>query len=269
MTPNRSGFKLGKACYKLVLTSITPLFLLGTYSTNVSADITKVDAIVDEALALTPDMNKGKQLYFNCALCHTPEGWGNPGGRYPQIAGQHQSVILKQLADIYRGNRDNPTMYPFSASVFKMGPQALADLSAYISKLPMVPNNSVGPGMNLEEGKALYDENCVKCHGESGEGDAKEFYPRIHGQHFQYVQRQMHWIKRGKRRNADEKMVKQIEGFSLTDIAVISDYVSRLQPDKALLADHLDWRNPDFRSGFMTAPKAQQEAEQAEEEAGK
>jgi len=36
------------------------------------------------------------------------------------------------------------------------------------------------------------------------------------------------------------------------------------QPDKKLLADHLDWRNPDFRSGFMTAPKAQDDVQAAE-----
>ena len=37
-----------------------------------------VDEVVKQALEATPDRERGKQLYFNCALCHTPEGWGSP-----------------------------------------------------------------------------------------------------------------------------------------------------------------------------------------------
>lgn len=246
---------------ELLSITFTTVFLLFTTTPSL-AEITDLDASVEEALSLVPDLERGKQLYHNCALCHTPEGWGTPNGRYPQIAGQHQSVILKQLADIHAGNRDNPTMFPFSESIFATGPQAMADVSAYISRLPMTPNNSVGPGDNLERGKQLYKDNCQKCHCSEGEGDANDYYPRIQGQHFQYLQRQMLWIKEGRRRNADSKMVKQIEGFSLEDISVISDYVSRLKPPKTLLADEADWSNPDFRSGFLTAPKVQKELDE-------
>ena len=222
------------------------------------AEPKKVDEFVEIALQAEPDLQKGRMLYYNCAICHTPEGWGSPNGRFPQIAGQHQSVILKQLADIQKGNRDNPTMIPFTDPLFFLGPQALADVSAYIEQLPMVPNNSIGSGMRLEEGKKLYDEECKECHGENGEGIAKEFYPRIHGQHFQYVLRQMEWVKMGKRRNADEEMVKQFKKFSQDDLEVIADYVSRLRPDKGMLADHIEQKNPDFRPGFVTAPKTRQ-----------
>jgi len=220
-------------------------------------EVKVIDKTVEKALLLTPDLKKGKELYRNCALCHTPEGWGSPGGRFPQIAGQYQTVILKQLADIHKRNRDNPTMFPFSETTFAKGPQALADISAYIEQLPMVPNNSIGLGVDMDKAAELYKHNCKKCHGANGEGDAKEYYPRIQGQHYQYLLRQMLWIKQHKRRNADDKMVKQIEGFSLADISLLADYVSRLRPDKKLLADHRDWRNPDFRSSFMTVPKMQ------------
>lgn len=235
------------------------LALLAPEISHAEVEVKIVDEAVQKALSATPDLEKGRRLYYNCAICHTPEGWGTPSGYYPQIAGQHQSVILKQLADIHKGNRDNPTMMPFTDPLFSKGIQALADVSAYIEQLPMVPNNSVGIGMRLEKGKKLYDDNCKECHGDNGEGDAKEFYPRIHGQHFKYLLRQMRWIKMGKRRNADEKMVEQFEIFSSSDLSLMADYVSRLKPEKELLADHLDWRNPDFRSGFRTVPRAKQE----------
>ena len=239
----------------LSLSALSMCLLLTSGVVHAEARVVEVDKVVLEALKATPDLENGKLLYHSCAVCHTPEGWGTPSGHFPQIAGQHRSVILKQLADIHKGNRDNPTMMPFTQPLFTKGAQALADISAYVEQLPMVPNNSVGLGRRLEEGKRLYEENCKKCHGENGEGNAAEFYPRIHGQHFNYLQRQLLWIKNGKRRNADKEMVKQIHDFGYPELELIADYVSRLAPDKSLLADHLDWRNPDFRPDFISAPK--------------
>lgn len=248
---------------KITRLGLLPLFFaLGSpffITTKALAAPKEVNAVVEKALQAKANLENGKKLYRTCALCHTPEGWGSPAGRFPQLAGQHQTVILKQLTDIHEKNRDNPTMFPFSEDIFAKGPQALADISSYIEKLPMVPNNSVGSGAKLEEAAKLYKENCKKCHGENGEGDASDFQPRIQGQHYQYILRQLQWIKSKKRRNADEKMVQQIENFSLSELSIISDYVARLRPEKKLLADHLDWRNPDFRSNFLTAPKVQKQ----------
>lgn len=246
-----------KQTIALFATSVLGLLLF--IPGHINADDKVTDATVKKAMEAAPNLQNGKKLYFNCALCHTPEGWGSPDGRYPQIAGQHKNVILKQLADIHNNNRDNPTMYPFSELIFAKGPQALADVSAYIEQLPMVPNNGQGFGDNLIQGKQLYTDNCQKCHGDNGEGDAIEFYPRIHGQQYQYILRQMLWIKQGKRRNANKKMVQQLEGFDLKDIMAVSDYVSRLQPDKALLADRLDWRNPDFKPSYISVPRVREE----------
>ena len=219
---------------------------------------------IKAALSLEPNIENGKKLFRNCALCHSPEGWGNPSGRFPQIAGQHQKVIINQLADIRAKNRDNPTMYPFASSTFLKGPQAMEDVAAYVSKLPMVPNNAVGAGDNLEKGKQIFEDNCTKCHGNNGEGHNNDYYPRIQGQHYKYILRQMQWIKSGKRRNADKKMVKQIDGFSESDLAAVADYTSRLKAEKSLLADHKDWRNPDFRKNFRTAPQVQKELKEME-----
>ncbi|RTZ78134.1 MAG: cytochrome C, partial [Gammaproteobacteria bacterium] len=62
----------------------------------------------DEALHLKPDHENGIEVYEVCAACHLTEGWGTKDGTFPQIAGQHQTVLVKQLADIREGNRDNP-----------------------------------------------------------------------------------------------------------------------------------------------------------------
>ncbi len=200
---------------------------------------------VEAALQLTPNLDNGKGVFKTCAVCHLPEGWGTPDGGYPQIAGQLESVIIKQLADIRARNRDNPTMRPFTSPRLLGGPQEIADVAAYISQLPMNPANGIGPGNDLAYGEQLYRENCTDCHGEAGEGNGKDHIPAIRGQHFSYLLRQFEWIRINKRRNADPKMVKQIRNFTPRDEYAVLDYVSRMKPPADKIAP-AGWQNPDF-----------------------
>ena len=201
----------------------------------------------DAALGLTPDLENGMDVYEVCSACHLPEGWGSKDGTFPQLAGQHGSVIIKQLADIRALNRDNPTMYPFALPSQIGGPQAIADVVAYMAKLPMTPDNGVGPGTDLELGAQLYKDNCVRCHGEMGEGNAEKFYPRLQGQHYEYILRQFREIKAGKRRNANPDMVKQVHEFTEQQLLAVCDYSSRLKPPADMMATSADWQNPDFQ----------------------
>ncbi|MCB1184879.1 c-type cytochrome [bacterium] len=205
----------------------------------------------DEALHLVPDLENGRDVYEVCAACHKLEGWGTPDGTFPQLAGQYARVAIKQLSDIRALNRDNPTMYPFALPQSIGGPQALADVSAYIAKLPMNPDNGKGEWAEgtpqFARGQQLYKDNCVQCHGDHGQGNAEKFYPVIMGQHYNYMVRQFEWIRDGKRRNANPDMVKQIAEFTDADMKAVINYVSRIPVPKELLAPSKDWKNPDFK----------------------
>jgi len=207
----------------------------------------------EDVMALQPDINNGRKVYITCAVCHHPEGWGTADGTYPQIAGQIRTVIIKQLADIRARNRDNPLMYPFSVPRVLGGAQNIADVAAYLAQLPLNPQNGVGPGHDLELGAQVYRNNCVKCHGEQGQGDEQEHIPDIAGQHFNYLVRQFQAIRDGRRKNSDPKMVEQIRGFSSRDEMAVLDYTSRLRPPPARLAAP-NWRNPDFRGYVYPTP---------------
>jgi cytochrome c553 len=213
----------------------------------------------DAVMGLEPDVDNGRRVYLLCAVCHLPEGWGTRDGDYPQIAGQLRTVVIKQLADFRAGNRDNPLMYPFSVPGILGGPQEIADVAAYVAKLPMTARNGVGPGTDLALGEQLYQENCVDCHGAAGEGDREKHIPAVAGQHFEYLYRQFENIRTGRRKNSDPEMVEQIQGFQPAEQAAVLDYTSRLRPPAEKLADE-GWTNPDFPSyvrdsmGLTTSP---------------
>ena len=243
----------------ILLLRFASSLLLLTFSAMVLADDPPafvVNKAAKETIQLIPNIDNGRQIFTTCAICHSPEGWGTKDGHVPQIAGQHSSVIIKQITDIRQGNRDNPTMLPFTNQQV-MGEQDIADVAAYVELLKMTPTNITGPGDNLKLGEEIYGKECAKCHGKAGEGDAIEFYPRIQGQNYNYLLRQLLWIKSGKRRNANRNMVKQLQRFSEAEIMAVIDYSSRLHPDAAKVAE-IGWSNPDFPKNFIFSPRYNQ-----------
>jgi cytochrome c553 len=240
---------------KLKLLSLAGFVGLAVFATGLSHSAKQVEWNAEggektKAMILPPDRENGIEVYEVCSACHLLEGWGTPNGTFPQIAGQHREVLIKQLADIRAGNRDNPTMYPFALPESIGDEQAMADVTDYISKLPMNPDHGKGPWApgtpEHAEGEKLYKDNCVKCHGDHGEGIAEKFYPRIEGQHYEYVVRQFEWIRDGKRRNANPEMVEQIKTFTDKQMKMVINWVTWVKVDPKYLAPSVDYRNPDY-----------------------
>ncbi len=183
-----------------------------------------------EALKVKGDAKAGEEAYEICGACHLPSGAGRPDGTFPQLAGQHTTVLIKQMADIRAGTRDNPTMYPFAATL--TDPKELADAAAYIESLCIPAEHGKYEGadaaMQVAKGKELYEKQCLDCHGKTGEGVKDKFYPVIAGQHYKYLLRQMTEIRDGHRRNANPDMVKVIKPYTNDQLVAISAYQSSL-----------------------------------------
>ena len=200
-------------------------------------------------LAFEPDVKNGQHVYETCASCHLPEGWGNSDGAYPQIAGQHQNVLIQQLLDIRGGKRENPTMYPFVQERPIGGYQSLADVVVYISTLPMHPQHRKGPWRNYTDeykaGETLYKENCASCHGGHGEGNNETSTPKLYGQHYPYIKRQIKLVKSGLRtvNSAMQTVAQQLTDEQLERII---NYISYLPVPEDERAPSLNWRNTDF-----------------------
>ncbi len=179
------------------------------------------------ALAHRADPVAGKVAYEVCRGCHGADASGRADAIYPQLAGQHATVLIKQLLDVRTGVRHNPRMEPFvSEEVLSI--EDIADIASYLQLLPTPSGNGKGDGRNLVLGERLYRDNCVSCHGPYGEGNAEAFYPAVASQHYQYLFKELQMIRDGERRNAYPAMIDIIRGYSDADLRALSDYMSRL-----------------------------------------
>ena len=182
------------------------------------------------ALEIEGDPEAGSDTWRTCAVCHGDDGAGSTDGSFPQIAGQHRTVLVKQLVDIREGRRRNPVMEPFARHLIDAG--EIADVSAHLGKLPIPHGNGVGEGDDLEAGGQLYTRDCAGCHGDRGQGDAGRFVPVVAGQHYAYLLRQMRAIAAGRRANAHPLRVGAAVDSSDAELRATADHLSRLEwPD--------------------------------------
>jgi len=183
---------------------------------------------LQQVKARKPDIVNGKKVYQLCATCHLSSGWGENDGTFPVIAGQHRNVILKEIVDVLSRRRQNPTMFPFIDPKLLGGWQSIADVAAYVDQLPPDPQPGTGSGENTRRGAEVYRQKCAVCHGPGAEGDNEKFYPRLRGQHYGYLKRELEFIQGGFRKNADPAMMAQLKTLSAEDIDAVADYLSRL-----------------------------------------
>jgi cytochrome c553 len=179
-----------------------------------------------DALRMAGDPARGARVYESCAACHLTNGAGRDDGSFPQLAGQHARVVAKQLLDIRSGRRANPVMAPFAEMLGD--PRDVADVAAYVAALPVPAGRGLGPGDELERGRSLYERDCARCHGASGEGNAETLTPMLGGQHYRYLLRQARDIAGGRRREVHPEARAVLATYSDAELKAVSDFASRL-----------------------------------------
>jgi cytochrome c553 len=184
-----------------------------------------------EALERKPNLEHGISLYETCAACHQPNGAGAADGGIPIIAGQHYEVILAQLVAFRLTERVELRMNAFAARHHLENSQDLADVAAHISSMPAQRTTDVGSGQFTALGGQTYRRACASCHGANAEGDGRLLYPRLAGQHYGYLVKQVDMMIRGDRSNLSWDHSKLLKSLSDAEITGVADYLARLRPD--------------------------------------
>ena len=178
------------------------------------------------------DAEAGKAKAAACTACHGPGG-NSSNPEWPSLAGQSEAYTVSQLKAFKDGSRANAIM---AGQVAGLSEQDMKDIAAYFFNQEPV-TGAASPEL-AEDGETIYRAGnkesgvpaCMGCHGPAGEGNAAAAYPRLAGQHADYVAAQLRIYRDGERKGtAKSKMMSDVAG-KLTDeeITAVASYLSGL-----------------------------------------
>lgn len=132
-----------------------------------------------------------------CATCHGPQGRSSTP-KFPVLAGQHASYLVAQMKAFKAQTRGDPDalgyMWGMAAPLDDEMIGALADY--YSTQAPA--RGRTGNTADIARGADIFTNGvaaagippCVSCHGANAAGT--DDFPRLAGQHAQYLLKQLH-----------------------------------------------------------------------------
>jgi cytochrome c553 len=155
-----------------------------------------------------------------CAACHGPGG-RSVVAQFPILAGQTSRYLYLQLRDFQEGRRTNELMTPMVAGLTR---DEMREMSDYFAKQkPPLQTFKTDPE-KARLGKLKSDETlCTMCHlgGFAGQNEV----PRVAGQHFEYIVKQLSDFKARTRTNDAGTMTSVANTINAQDIDNLAHYL--------------------------------------------
>jgi cytochrome c553 len=183
-----------------------------------------VYALLRMAIAQAQDVEAGRAKAAPCAACHGADG-NSAVGNFPNLAGQTWRYIYVQLKDFKEGRRTDPVMSPFAMPLSR---QDMIDIANFYAAQPAKPSTFKADEAKIKLGKAKADETlCVMCH--LGEFSGQNEIPRVAGQQYEYIVKQMKAFKARTRTNDAGNMTSVAQTVTETDIENLAHYITSLR----------------------------------------
>ena len=159
-----------------------------------------------------------------CLACHGSSGAAPMQPEYPRLAGQTSRYLYLQLRDFQEGRRASPLMTPMAVGLSRDDMHELAD---YFSAQKPWPQTFVTDPDKARLGKAKADETlCTMCHqgGFTGQNEI----PRLTGQNYAYLVKQLSDFKARRRTNDAGNMTSVSNTLSDADIENLAHFINGL-----------------------------------------
>ncbi|WP_111496929.1 MULTISPECIES: c-type cytochrome [Marinobacter] len=179
------------------------------------------------------DPQAGESKAAVCASCHGQSGAAPIQPAYPKLSGLGEAYLYRQLQHIKSGDRPIAEM---TGLLDGMSEQDLQDLAAYYDQ-QQTPIGKADPEL-VARGEQLYRGGnlasgvpaCAGCHSPQGMGNEPGGFPRLSGQHPEYVIQQLEAYRGGERNTGSMSQIMVDVASRLTDdeIRAVASYVSGL-----------------------------------------
>jgi cytochrome c553 len=137
-------------------------------------------------IAHAQDAKAGETKAQMCFGCHGLQGYQASFPevhRVPMISGQNPKYIVASLNAYKKGERKHPSMRAVAGS---LSDQDMADLAAFYSAQADKPAKTAGTPP-ADVAKLLEKGGCVGCHGADFNKAVDPSYPKLAGQHDDYL----------------------------------------------------------------------------------
>ncbi|MEM8844044.1 MAG: c-type cytochrome [Pseudomonadota bacterium] len=149
--------------------------------------------IASQTLYAGGDPEAGKSKSTPCAACHGVDG-NSANPMWPKLAQQGAPYMVQHLRLFRDGGRYDPLMSPQAAN---LSDEDIDDLSAYYASQAGTPGAAEEDKVEL--GQAIYRGGiiakgvpaCSACHSPTGAGNPAAKFPRLSGQHADYMAAQL------------------------------------------------------------------------------
>jgi cytochrome c553 len=152
--------------------------------------VASVTAISAQAQEVKGDAKAGEGKIAMCIGCHGIKGYQASFPevhKVPMISGQGAKYITSALAAYKKGDRKHPTMRSIADS---LSDQDMADVAAYYEqhgKTDAAPAAKPVREPSAAVAGLLKKGACVSCHGDNFSKPIDPSYPKIAGQHADYL----------------------------------------------------------------------------------
>ena len=165
-----------------------------------------------------------------CSNCHGLDG-NSVSPNFPRLAAQQKNYVVAQLKGFRSHNRSDPAgfeyMWGLSRSLTDSQINGLADY--YARQQPLAA--ATADDGRVASGRDLYQQGipaqsvppCVSCHGAEGKGS--EQFPRLAGQHANYLVKQLTVFQRTDERPEGSVMKVVAHGMTLSDMEHVAAYL--------------------------------------------
>ncbi|CAN5256534.1 c-type cytochrome [soil metagenome] len=170
------------------------------------------------------DIEAGRAKAQVCAACHGADG-NATAANFPNLAGQNWRYIYLQLKDFKEGRRNDPVMSPMAMPLSR---DDMINIANYFAAQTPKPSNFKTDETKVRLGKAKADETlCAMCHlgGFAGQNEI----PRVAGQQYDYVVKQLKDFKARTRTNDAGNMTSVAQTLSDADIENLANYIASLR----------------------------------------